>query len=98
MDNNVDLINKKIDSWGSKLNDFKAENELTVVITLNEYRELVKSVATKEYDIEKANKDKYTREEENRKMKEKNKELTDELLEYKKLYGNIEKDNEEDEE
>lgn len=66
-----ELTNKKLDAWGHKLNDFKAESELTVVITLNEYRELVKSVATKEYDIEKTNNDKYRREEENRKLKEK---------------------------
>lgn len=90
-----DLLKKKIDSWGTELNDFKAENELTVEITLSEYRKLVKGIATKEYDIEKANKDKYTREEENRKLKEKNENLMNELLEYKKIYGNLEKDNSE---
>lgn len=90
-----DLLGKKVERWQGNLNDFQTENELTVEITLNEYRELVKEVATKEYDIEKVNEDKYTREEENRKLKKRNEELTNELLEYKKLYGNLEENNEE---
>lgn len=93
---NIDLTNKKLDNWGSKLNDFKAENELTIEITLNEYRELVKGIATKEYDIEKANKDRYTREEENRKLKTKNEQLSNELLEYVKKYGKLELDDSEE--
>lgn len=91
------LMSKKLDSWGSNLNDFKAEKELTVEITLNEYRELIKSKATKETDIEKANKDKYTREEENKKLKKQNKELDSKLFEYIRKFGDLEedKDNEE---
>lgn len=91
------LMSKKLDSWVSNLNDFKAEKELTVEITLNEYRELIKSKATKETDIEKANKDKYTREEENKKLKKQNKELESKLFEYIRKFGDLEedKDNEE---
>lgn len=91
------LMSKKLDSWGSNLNDFKAEKKLTVEITLNEYRELIKSKATKETDIEKANKDKYTREEENKKLKKQNKELESKLFEYIRKFGDLEedKDNEE---
>lgn len=91
------LMSKKLDSWGSNLNDFKVEKELTVEITLNEYRELIKSKATKETDIEKANKDKYTREEENKKLKKQNKELESKLFEYIRKFGDLEedKDNEE---
>lgn len=91
------LMSKKLDSWGSNLNDFKAEKELTVEITLNEYRELIKSKVTKETDIEKANKDKYTREEENKKLKKQNKELESKLFEYIRKFGDLEedKDNEE---
>lgn len=90
------LMNKKLDNWGSNLNDFKAEKELTVEITLNEYRELIKSKATKETDIEKANKDKYTREEENKKLKKQNKELESKLFEYIRKFGDLEdKENEE---
>ena len=38
------LLKRKIDnySYSSDLKDFQAENELTVEITLNEYRELIK--------------------------------------------------------
>ena len=86
------LMSKKLDSWGSSLNDFKAEKELTVEITLNEYRELIKSKATKETDIEKANKDKYTREEENKKLKKQNKELESKLFEYIRKFGDLEED------
>ena len=32
-----------------------AENEVTVTITLSEYRKLVQEVATKKYDIDRAN-------------------------------------------
>lgn len=91
------LMSKKLDSWGSNLNDFKAEKELTVEITLNEYRELIKSKATKETDIEKANKDKYTREEENKKLKNQNKELESKLFEYIRKFGDLEEDKENEE-
>lgn len=91
------LMNKKLDNWGSNLNDFKAEKELTVEITLNEYRELIKSKATKETDIEKANKDKYTREEENKKLKKQNKELESKLFEYIRKFGDLEEDKENEE-
>ncbi len=84
------LLKRKLDSYSSELKDFKAENELTVEITLNEYRELIKSKATKEADIDKANKDKYTRESENEKLKKENKELEMKLFEYRKLYGELE--------
>lgn len=90
-------MSKKLDSWGSNLNDFKAEKELTVEITLNEYRELIKSKATKETDIEKANKDKYTREEENKKLKKQNKELESKLFEYIRKFGDLEEDKENEE-
>lgn len=90
------LIKKKIDSYSSELNDFQAENELTVEITLNEYRSLIKDAAISRYEIEKANKNKYERESENKNLKDKNKELEMKLFEYKKLYGELEKEEEED--
>ena len=90
-----DLLSKKVERWHGDLNDFSTENELTVEITLNEYRELVKEVATKEYDIEKANKDKYSREEQIKKLEGINNNLKDELFEYKSRYGNIEIEDEE---
>lgn len=64
------VLDKKMEqySWNGK--DYVAENELTITITLAEYRALVASDATKQYDIEKANQDKYKRDEENRRLKE----------------------------
>ena len=44
MENVVEtLLSEKLDNWGSNLHDFKAEKELTVEITLSEYRDLIKS-------------------------------------------------------
>lgn len=90
------LTNKKLDSYSSKLNDFKAERELTVEITLNEYRSLIASDVTKETEINKANKDKYTRESENKQLKEKNKELEAKLFEYRKRFGELVESEEEE--
>lgn len=83
------LLKKKIDSYSSEMKDFQSENELTVEITLNEYRELIKEKAIKNYEIEKANKDKYAREDENKKLKQNNKELENKLFEYRKTYGDF---------
>ena len=37
------ILDKKLNDYGSYLKDFKAEGELVVTITLNEYRSLVES-------------------------------------------------------
>lgn len=86
---NEKLIDKKIDCWGSELNDFKLEKELIVEITLNEYRKLVKEMATKQYDIDKANKDKYSREKQINELKEENQKLKDKLLRYSSTFGKL---------
>ena len=64
------VLNKKMDGYGWRGNDYVAEREITVTITLAEYRELVQSAATKQYDIAKANEDKYKRDSENKMLKE----------------------------
>ena len=64
------ILDKKIESYRWNAKDYVAEKELTITITLAEYRELVQSVATKQYDIEKANEDKYKRDSENKMLKE----------------------------
>lgn len=84
------LLKRKIDSYSSELKDFQAENELTVEITLNEYRELIKSKAVADYEIKKANENKYKRDNENEKLKKENKELEMKLFEYRKAYGELE--------
>ena len=75
MAENVSVINpilkEKLDSYGYDTNkNLTAEGEIMVTITLNEYRELVQKNATREADINKANSDKYSREAENRQLKE----------------------------
>ena len=91
------LTSKKLDSYESKLKDFKAQGELTVEITLNEYRELISSNATKEKEIKQANEDRYERNSENERLKKQNKELEMKLFEYRKRYGELEENNESEE-
>ena len=83
------LLKEKLDSYSSELKDFQAENELTVEITLNEYRKLIEEKATADYRIKKAEENKYTRDEDNRKLKQENKELEMKLFEYRKQYGEL---------
>lgn len=91
------LLRKKLDSYSNELKDFQVENELTVEITLSEYRDLIKKESIADYRIREAEKDKYTREDENEKLKQKNEELEIQLFEYRKLYGELEKIEEEEE-
>lgn len=70
------ILEKKTKEYGTNFDNFKAESELMVTITLKEYRELVSNVATKDGDIKKANEDKYVRE-------TKIKQLTDEVNELR---------------
>lgn len=69
--NNV-VLDKKLDGYGvdSRLQNFVAPHEITVTITLSEYRELVSKSATRDADIDKANADKYERNNEIMKLKE----------------------------
>ena len=56
------VLEKKLGGYGADEYNFKASQELTVEITLNEYRALVSSDATRKEAIDKANSDKYERE------------------------------------
>ena len=84
------ILDEKVGSYNSDKNDFAVINELTVEITLSEYRKLVSEVATKRYDIDKAEKDKYTRDNDNKRLKEKVNDLETKLLKYKVKYGELE--------
>ena len=64
------ILDKKIESYNYESKNCVAEGELTIIITLAEYRDLVKEVATKRHDIDKANSDRYERESENKRLKE----------------------------
>ncbi len=59
----------------SDVNNYVAPAELTVTITLNEYRELVSTAANTSAKVDEANKDKYKREDEIKKLNEKLNEL-----------------------
>lgn len=68
MDNNIKtidtLLDHKLSRYGSNDNDFVAVKELTVTITLNEYRQLISAKATKEQDIDKIRSEKWKVQEE----------------------------------
>lgn len=92
------ILDKKLDRYGCNDNDFVADKELTVTITLNEYRDLVGKNAVSSARISEAEKDKYDRNNENNTLKEKVKELERKLLEYRAEYGELKSENEESEE
>lgn len=93
----AEQIFKKECDYG-KCNNFVGESEITVTITLNEYRDLVTEKATKDSDIAKAEENKYERENENSNLKKENNNLRNENAELKteiyelkkKLESNIE--------
>lgn len=78
------LLDKKLDRYGFENNDFLASGELTVTITLSEYRKLVKDVATAQARIDKAEADRYDRNRENERLTEENSKLKAELYEMTK--------------
>lgn len=97
MDNTVIkdvLLDKKLDRYGFENNDFLASGELTVTITLSEYRKLVKDCATAQARIDKAEADRYDRNRENERLTEENSRLKAELYEMQKASEVIDKDEE----
>ena len=64
------ILDKKMEHYRWDARDYVAESEITITITLAEYLALVTSEATKQYDIAKANEDKYKRDDENKRLKE----------------------------
>ena len=83
------VLAKKLESAGSYSNpnglyDLTCDQELRVTITLAEYRDLVSAVATKDADVKKVETDKYSREQENKRLTEENAKLKAELYELNK--------------
>lgn len=79
------ILSKKLEGYSPKgLENFKAASELTVTITLDEYRTLVGNDATAKARIDAANSDKYSREAEIKASKEANEKLKAENYELKK--------------
>lgn len=77
------ILDKKLDEYRFAHDDFAAAGELTVTITLSEYRALVAANATRKADIDKAEIDKFQRDNENRTLKEEVARLQSELYELK---------------
>ena len=77
------LVSKKIDTFRDNQNDFVIPSEITVTITLAEYRMLVTHDATRQLAIDAAEKDKYTREKEIKAVKEENARLKGENYDLK---------------
>lgn len=81
----VDLIlNKKTESYGFEKNDFVAPSEITVTITLGEYRSVITKAATADEAIRKAEADKYSRDADNKRLKEMVEALRAELYDLQK--------------
>lgn len=78
------VLEKKLDSYYSDIKDFVAPQEITVTITLREYRDLVEKNATREEAIRKAEANKYERDQENSKLREEVAALKAEIYELKK--------------
>ena len=80
-----DLQSKKMD-YSFKNENFAIDGELTVNITLCEYRELVTSKATRDMAIREAEQNKWKRDEENSRLLKENASLKAELYELKKRF------------
>lgn len=94
------LLSSKLDRGGysrewDNTDNFVEEKELTVTITLAEYRELVSDRAKSRYKLDEANNDKYTRDTQNKQLKERNKELENIILQYRVKFGELEESREE---
>ncbi len=81
---------KKNTEYCDEKNNYIGDGEITVTITLSEYRELVSVKAMNDKLIDEANKDRYSRESENQRLKKENDELKAELYEIQKKSGVLE--------
>lgn len=89
-----ELVNKKVGvyTYDKTEDNFALEGEITVTITLAEYRKLIKEVATKEYDIKKVEADKYERNCKMNALEEENAKLKQKLFAYVDAFGKLEED------
>ena len=91
------ILDKKMDGYSFEKRDFVASGEITVTITLGEYRRLIADNATAQQRIDKANEDKYKRDAENDALKEENSKLKAELYELTKANEVVDTDREDTE-
>ena len=89
METNNKIFEKKTDSFSTNWDNFSVPGELTVTITLNEYRELVRNNATRQQAIDDAKADKWARDNENKNLKEENSKLKNENYDLKKAVDSL---------
>ena len=83
------ILDKKMDGYSFEKKNFLASGELTVTITLGEYRSLVEKCVTAQKRIDDANDDKYKRNAENEALRKENADLKAELYELHKTQGEL---------
>lgn len=91
------ILDKKMDGYSFEKRDFVASGEITVTITLGEYRRLIAENATAQQRIDKADADKYSRNAENDALREENSKLKAELYELTKANEVVDTDREDTE-
>lgn len=80
------VLAKKINGWDRPEDNFVATGEITVTITLSEYRNLVKEKATKDAEIQELRNSKYSANEQIKVAKEEIAELKEQIVRLKSLY------------
>lgn len=80
------VLTKKISGWGSPEDNFVATGEITVTITLSEYRNLIKEKATKDAEIQELRSSEYAANEQIKAAKEEIAELKEQIVRLKSLY------------
>lgn len=80
------VLAKKINGWDSPEDNFVATGEITVTITLSEYRNLIKEKATKDAEIQELRSSKYSADEQTKAAKAEIAELKEQIVKLKSLY------------
>lgn len=80
------VLAKKMSKWDSPEDNFVATGEITVTITLSEYRDLIKEKATKEMKIQELRNSEYAANEQLKAAKAEIAELKEQIVRLKSLY------------
>lgn len=82
----VQVLSKKMNKWNNPEDNFVATGEITVTITLSEYRDLVKEKATKGTEIQELRDSEYAAKEQLKAAKAEIAELKEQIVRLKSLY------------
>lgn len=82
----VQVLSKKMAKWDSPEDNFVATGEITVTITLSEYRNLIKEKATKGTEIQELRNSEYAANEQLKAAKAEIAELKEQIVRLKSLY------------